>query len=227
MNEEVAPHTVVEPRVGRAYSNGWRQLWKYFAELILVFIITYAFSVPVSIIATVLGYTNPAAGAVFTVFSTAYSILVLLPLGLGMYYISLKAARGEKVQIGEMFIGFRIYGRAILGMVLVTLIVMAGLFLLIVPGIIFACKLAFVPFLLTDKRMSATDAIAESWNMTRGHAGTIFLIGLLAIPIFLLGILAFGVGVIISELWVYATLASMYHAVDSRLAASRPPSPVS
>ena len=38
-----------------------------------------------------------------------------------------------------------------------------------------------------DKKLDAVDAVKTSWDMTTGHSGTLFLMFLLAIPIFFLG----------------------------------------
>jgi hypothetical protein len=62
--------------------------------------------------------------------------------------------------------------------------------------------------------MEVIEAIKESWRMTGGHAWTVFFIGLLAIPIGMAGLICFGVGVIISIMWVTITFASLYHAVS-------------
>jgi len=61
--------------------------------------------------------------------------------------------------------------------------------------------------------MSAIDAIKESWIMTDGHAWTVFGMGLLGIPIVLAGYICLFVGVIISIMWIYIAIASLYHAV--------------
>jgi uncharacterized membrane protein len=97
----------------------------------------------------------------------------------------------------------------------VSVIVVIGFILLIVPGIIFACKLAFTPYLVVDRKMEVIEAIKASWRMTNGHAWKVFLIGLLAIPIFIAGIICFGVGVIISIMWITMAFASLYHAVST------------
>jgi hypothetical protein len=49
--------------------------------------------------------------------------------------------------------------------------------------------------------------------MTKGRGGTIFLMGLLAIPIFIGGAIALGVGIIISFMWTAAAFAVLYHSV--------------
>jgi len=88
--------------------------------------------------------------------------------------------------------------------------------MLIVPGIIFACRLAFVPYLVVDREMDVMDALRVSWDMTRGYGGQIFLMGLLAIPVVILGLLCIGVGVVVSVMWISAAFAVMYHAVEMK-----------
>jgi uncharacterized membrane protein len=106
---------------------------------------------------------------------------------------------------------------------LVSIIVAVGFIFLIVPGIIFACKLAFTPYLVMDRKMPAIDAIKESWRMTGGHSGTVFLIMLLAIPICFAGFLCLGVGIIPATMWIMLTIASLYHSVSQLNKASPQP----
>ncbi len=49
--------------------------------------------------------------------------------------------------------------------------------------------------------------------MTRGYAVKIFLMGLLAIPIGIAGLICFGVGIIPAIMWIRCAFASMYFAV--------------
>jgi uncharacterized membrane protein len=181
-------------------------LWGNFGILLLVFIVLVALTLPNAI---------PILGII-------YSIFVGWPLQYGANYVMLRAARDEEIQVGHLFEGFKCYGSALLACLLVSLIVLGGLILLIVPGIIFACKLAFVPFLVVERKMGATDAIGTSWRMTRGHALTVFLIGLVSIPIVFAGLLCLLVGVIPAVMWVGITLAALYHAVSAKEAAAPP-----
>ncbi len=79
---------------------------------------------------------------------------------------------------------------------------------------IFYCKMAFVPFLVMDKKLGGLQALKESWRLTEGHFWKVFLIGLLAIPIIIAGFICFFFGVIISIMWIYMAIASLYHAVS-------------
>lgn len=90
------------------------------------------------------------------------------------------------------------------------------LVLLVVPGIIFACKLAFVPYFIVDQKMEADQAVKTSWKMTSGYSWKVFLIGLVAVPLAIAGLICFGVGIIFAIMWISLTLASLHHAVTVR-----------
>jgi uncharacterized membrane protein len=198
------------PGVISSYGNGWRQLWKYFLELLLVIIIAFV----IGLVGGIGGWL-PGAGVFFSFFSFFYSLLISNPVGYGVSFAYLKAARGDKLEVKDMFASFQNYWNAVLASLLVGVIVVIGFILVIVPGIIFACKLAFTPYLVVDKKMGVIEAVKESWRMTGGHAGKVFLIGLLAIPIAIAGAICFGVGIIIAFMWISLALASLYHAVSS------------
>ena len=204
---------VLAPTVGASYGNGWRQMWKHFLELFLIGIISLIISIP----AGVGGWEGEATtvATILGVMGFFYTILVTNPIDYGVLFAYLKAARNDKLEIRDMFEAFRNYWNAVLANLLVGAIVIVGLFLLIIPGIIFACKLAFTPFLVVDRRMTVIEAVKESWRMTNGHAWTVFLIGLLAIPISITGLICLVVGIIPAIMWITAAFSSLYHAVSA------------
>jgi uncharacterized membrane protein len=205
--------TVIKPGVRASYGNGWRKLWKNFLELFLILIISFVIGIPTGMG----GWAHGGASAFLTVIGIAYALLVSNPVTYGVYYAYLEAARGDKVEIKDMFAAFQNYWNAVLANLLVAVIVFIGLILIIVPGIVFACKLAFTPYLVVDRKMEVIEAVKTSWRMTGGgRSWKVFLIGLLGIPIFIAGLICLGVGVIISIMWINMALASLYHAVASR-----------
>lgn len=211
---------VLTPGVGSSYSNGWGKLWKYFLELFLIIIIYAIIGSPSWLLEQTTDGVN-AGDVLLSIIFLAYGLLLVGPVGYGVSFAYLKAARGDKLEIKDMFEAFRNYWNAVLANVLVGAIVVVGLALLIIPGIIFACKLAFTPYLVVDRKMEVTEAVRESWRMTDGHAWTVFFIGLLAIPIVIAGAICFGVGIIVAVMWISLALASLYHAVSLSGAASR------
>jgi len=187
-------------------------MWKHFLELFLIGIIGLVIGIP----AGMGGGAQEAVAAVSVlgVLGFIYSILIVNPINYGISFAYLKAARNDKLEIRDMFEAFRNYWNAVLANILVGVIVIIGFFLLIIPGIIFACKLAFTPYLVVDRKMEVIEAVKESWRMTNGHAWTVFLIGLLAIPISIVGLICLVVGIIPAIMWITATFASLYHAVS-------------
>lgn len=200
--------------VGSSYRNGWRQLWKYFLVLLLIGIIAFVISLP-AFVANRTGGDAGAGAVILGIFALAYGILLTNPLGYGVSFAHLKAARGDKLETKDMFEAFHNYWNAVLANLLVGVIVGVGFVLLIIPGIIFACKLVFTPYLVVDRKMEVIEAVKESWRMTNGHAWKVFGMGLLAILIGIAGLICFGVGIIIAIMWVSLAFASLYHAVSS------------
>ena len=188
----------------------------YFMELLVIGIIYSILSGPVSAIQIRDGgfewYMVP-----LILFGMLYGIFVAGPISYGADWVFLKAVRGERVEIKDMFSVFQgNYWNAVVANVVVAVIVGMGFVMLIVPGIIFACRLAFVPYLVVDKQMDVMEALRVSWNMTRGYGGQIFLMGLMAFFIAIGGLLLLIVGIFISIMWIKTSFAAMYYAVEQK-----------
>jgi len=199
-----------------SFGFGWQQLWKYFLHLFLVGVIVSVANVPAQGMVGHEGAAVETAGFAFlSVLFAAYGLLVLPVVNYGGNWLYLRYMRDERPNVADVFAGFR---NGYLNIVLANLLVVAicgiGLLLLIVPGIIFACRLSFVPYLVMDKGLEPVAAIEKSWFMTRGHGWRIFGMYLLSILMFLCGLLLVVVGALFALLWISTAFASLYHAVD-------------
>ena len=197
-----------------SYGYGWQQMWKHFLYLFLVMVIVGVLNSPVSVLQESDG--DLTAGLILLqILGAAYWLLFYSVIKYGGDLLYLRAIRNEKIEIREMFDGFKKnYVHIILANLLVFAIVGLGFVFLIIPGIILACRLAFVSYLVMDKNMDPVAAVEKSWEMTRGHGWQIFGMGLLAIPIVIGGLICFIVGIIFAIIWISAAFAAMYHAVD-------------
>lgn len=205
-----------QPDAGISYSIGWKVIWVYFVELLVVSIVYMVLSGPFGIFQWKMDHFEwfivPLA-----MFGIAYGIFVAGPIGYGVKWVFLKAVRGERIEIRDIFSVFqKNYWNVVIANIVVGVIVGLGIVMLIVPGIIFACRLAFVPYLVVDKEMDVMDALRVSWDMTRGYGWQIFLMGFLAFWIVILGLICLVVGVFISAMWISAAFAAMYHAVETK-----------
>jgi hypothetical protein len=202
------------PKAGASYSKAWDVIWKTFIELLVVSIVYAVISIPTGVMQwneedNFHWYFVPIIS-----FAVLYGVFLLGPISYGVDWVYLKAVRKEKINIKDMFSVFeRNYWNAVLANLLTGVIIGFGIIMLIVPGIIFACRLAFVPYLIIDQKMDVIDALKTSWDMTRGHGWSIFFIGLLAIPVVIAGLMVLFFGVFISLIWISAAFAVIYHAV--------------
>jgi uncharacterized membrane protein len=211
------------------YRFAWGQLWKYFLELLLLTIISLLVELPgidfsfdktdlfaskfIKIDLFIISFEGIGA---YILFVLALYILFILPLEYGISFIHLRAIRGDKFKVTGMFQVFKNYWNAVFANLLVYTIIGFGFMFLVIPGIIFACKLSFVSYLIVDKNMDAVEAVKESWRMTKGYSWLIFFIGILAFFVFILGMIAFIVGAVISVIWIRLTFASVYNQANKK-----------
>lgn len=213
----------IEATVSGTFGHGWETLKKYFPELILIFFIVIIFSLP-------MGLTNAfndeeSFGFLFfSLFNVAYGLVILAPLSYGANYLYLRAMRGEKFRVQEIFDAYRQTLQIILANILVFVVVGIGFALLIIPGIIFACKLSLVSYLVMDRKMEAVEAVRTSWQMTKGHTFTIFLMGLVSFFVALGGLILLVVGIIPAAIWISLAFAGIYHAIATQVNSGNAPS---
>jgi hypothetical protein len=163
-------------------------------------------------------------------------------LHVGWCHLCLRHLRGEETWATDIFKAFRLFGPALITSLLYSLIVIAGCLLLIIPGIIWACKFCPCVFVVMDRRIgSPLDAIQLSGAITRGHVGKLFCFGLLSFLLSLItipfmtgcglgffsqqtdgaliaaGVLPYLVSVLVVSPWLGVSLAAAY---DKLLSAS-------
>lgn len=206
----------LQPTAGESYSLGWRRMFEYFLYAFLV----VAF---IGIINTPVGWTYeiehihfPLMFNFFSIFTIAYFFFLVAPLKYGAKKVLLRIIRKEQVDLNELFYGFKDYINIVLANLLMMAIIGIGMVFFLIPGIIFACRLAFVPYLVVDKKLDAVKAVEESWRISKGHGWTIFLMALMVVPIGIAGLLVLGVGVIFSIIWINLAFTAIYAIVMAR-----------
>ena len=118
------------------------------------------------------------------------------------------------VQIGDLW-NPKVFWRFLGAELLAAIIIFIGLLLLVVPGVIAALGLGFVPFAVVDRGAGPTDALKESWRITKGHKGRLFLLGLALIGLNLLGLLALVVGLLVTVPISWLALTHAYRTLAS------------
>jgi len=211
-DEKLNQPQLPEANVSGVFGHSWEILKKNIPELLLVLFVQILLSVPMGFSGR---FFNMYAGMFTTgLFNFIYGMLILMPISYGASWVFLKAVRGEPFRVQDIFFAYQSFGNVLLANLLVVLIVGAGFVMLIVPGIIFACKLAFVPYLVMDEKMEAVDAVRKSWNMTSGYAGTIFLMGIVSFFVALGGLISFIIGIFPAMIWIDLAFATIYMVVS-------------
>lgn len=208
------------PSAGGSFSFAWRKIFeKAFLPLLLAVIIVGLLNGPSAGANIKLdgnhGFSFPMLLIFpFIIFGLAYAFLFMPVIKYGEQYMFINAMRDQEAEIKTLFEGFKKqYLNIILANLIVFALIMIGFVMLIIPGIIIACRLAFVSYLVMDKNMEAMKAVEKSWQMTKGHGWTIFGMAILSFFICIAGLIVFFVGIIVSLMWVHAAFASLYLAV--------------
>ncbi len=238
---EIINSEKVRPNVGSVYGHAWDVMKKQFLPLFLILIVLAVINIPTSILDehgyidlnSVIdeidrvkiednvnldfhwNHASPiSAGMILLkIFGIAYALFVVYPVRYSAAFLRLRAVRNESFEVKEIFDVFKNYLNVVLAALLSISIIVIGFIFLIIPGIVFACRLAFVPYLVMDKKLDPVKAVEESWSLTKGYGWRIFGMGLLALPIAIAGLLLLVVGLIPAIIWITAAFASMYHAV--------------
>jgi uncharacterized membrane protein len=133
------------------------------------------------------------------VFSNPVSALLLGgPVTASYFHMAHQVSRGRRIESSDYFKGFEKFGELLKLNLLIFVVVMLGLAMLIAPGIYFAVSYVFAHFFVWFFDMKPTEAIRLSRKTVSGNFGQIFLLYLVMAGINLLGVLALGIGILVT-----------------------------
>ena len=217
------------PSVNNSLGNGWEVMKKNFLVLLLTVLVVFIVTGPTgSSLKWNMGHNANwdwpldgvgmlalgMAAVVLGLFALAYGLLIVPVFKYGGKMMFLQAVREIKPDFNMLISGFRNnYLGIVLANLLTIALIMLGFIMLFIPGIIVACRLAFVGYLVMDKNLDPITAVEESWRMTRGYGWTIFWMAILSFFIFIAGACLLFVGVLPAGVWVGSSFATLYNDV--------------
>lgn len=143
-------------------------------------------------------------------------IFVVAPLEIGLMFLFLDVARGDKVDNDKIWEAFRSYGRYLWGIIVVAFFTLLWLLLLIVPGIIKSYAYSMTLFIMREHPLrDVSDAMDESEEMMRGHKMDLFLLQLSFIGWFLLCIPTLFIGLFWLVPYVYTSVGRFYDTLKA------------
>jgi len=143
------------------------------------------------------------------VIASLASVVISIYVALGLATFSLRAHDNiETAQIADLWNPapfWRFLGAHILTAIAVGL----GFIALVVPGIIIAVGLEFVPYVVIERGLGPIDSIKEAWQITKGHKWQLFLLLLALLGLNFLGAVALVIGLLVT---IPISLLALAHA---------------
>jgi hypothetical protein len=138
----------------------------------------------------------------------------------GMMRMAVSQVRGRAPRVGDLFSVTDVWFDLVLGSALLGLVVSLGLSLFVIPGLIASGLLFLTHPLIVDGRLPATGAIIQSFHVLKSQWVLATVVHLAFAFVAGLGILAFGIGWLITGPLYVLSVAVLYR--DFFLAARSP-----
>jgi uncharacterized membrane protein len=185
---------------------------KYFANLgpvLLIILVAFAAQVVVSLLR--LAVDSFFLQIVFLIVGVVVSAVV----NIGIYNAALMITAGVTPTVGTAF-SFDRWGEWIAFSIVYGLMVGIGLALCIIPGLFVLAFFGMAPYFFIDRGMSLGDALTASREAAgRGYAVPVIL----AIIVGALGLIACGVGALVTMPAAYIAVAFLYRGATNQVAA--------
>ena len=168
----------------------------YFIALIIYGVISIAITfVQESIVGTSVGGMASLTEIIIT--------LVLFPLGVGLGLLGIRRAAGKDTPVSTLWEPYSHALPLIVMFVLMAVLVVAGFFLLVLPGIYLSIAYSFAPYLIVEKNMGVWEALETSRKAITEYWWRYFGLMLVALLLVIIGSIPLLLGLI----WVIPIVA--------------------
>jgi len=199
---------------------GWKTTIQNFGLFLGILIVAGIIEVVPNLLSMV---TDDAVLLTFTI-GVVFSILSII-IQMGFINITLRFSRGETAQFADLFSVFHLFFAYLGASILYALMILGGFLLLIIPGIIWAIKYQFFPYVILDQGLGPVAALRRSGEITHGVKVKLFVFGLVLAIMNLLGFLALVIGVFVTIPLTMVATAFVYRSLSMRTSST--PSPPS
>jgi len=208
---------------------GWRTFrsrpWLFIQASVAVTLVNLLFGLPGDVLDSAAKSATGTEATQLMVFSAIFgliSMVVYIYLEIGTMHLMLKAHDDTERTTLKDLIHLKGFWRYLGTTVITLLAVIAGLILLIVPGIIIGLALSFTLFLVVDKGVGPVSAFKESWKLTKGNRWKLFLLSMILLGINILGALALLVGLLVTVPITFLALIHAYRILSSEMVSEEP-----
>lgn len=144
-----------------------------------------------------------------------YGLSAGMEIGLNRYYLEL-ARHPNKEPSSDLFTYVRYFSNNMFLKMRREIFIELLYCLFIIPGVIATMKWSMSKYIMAENyKMTATDAMVESSDLTDGYKMKIFLFDLYLFPLILLGLITFGIGFIWIIPWIQSARAIFYDSLKN------------
>lgn len=180
--------------MGESLRFGWDTVKANIGFFIGLLIVAFLIQIIPRFIGEVIYHKLPLISLVLYLIATVLEIVV----SLGLIKVSINFCDGIKGKLDDLLSSFNLVLTYFAAALVYLLIVIAGLFLLVVPGVIWFIKYSMFPYFIVDQKMGPIEAIKASGKATSVAKFQLFLFWLLLGLVNLGGLLALGIGLFVS-----------------------------
>lgn len=142
------------------------------------------------------------------------SFIITPAFSISLCMAYLKLTKQEKVEVGDVFEGFKITGKALWLQVLTSFFTFLWSLLFVIPGIIKMYAYSMAPYILAENpEMSASEALEKSKQITQGHKFDLFVLHLSFILWAILSVITCGIASIYVIPYKNVTIANFYNSI--------------
>ena len=128
---------------------------------------------------------------------------ILFPLGVGLGLLGIRRAAGKETPLNTLWEPYSHAIPLIVMLVLMAVLIVAGFFLLILPGIYLSIAYSFAPYLIVEKNMGVWEALETSRKAITQYWWRYFGLMLIALLLIIVGSIPLLLGLI----WVIPIVA--------------------
>ena len=170
--------------------------FNYFIALIIYGAVSIAITLVQE--ATV-GTTGDLAASLVEIIVT----LILFPLGVGLGLLGIRRAAGKETPVSTLWAPYSHALPLVVMFVLMAVLIVAGFFLLVLPGIYLSIAYSFSPYLIVEKNMGVWEALETSRKAITEYWWRYFGLMLVALLLIIIG----SIPLLIGLLWVLPIVA--------------------
>lgn len=143
--------------------------------------------------------------------------LITILLKMGFVNSALLITKGIKPQFDQLYKNWRLSIRWVVANFLFGFMFIIGLILFIIPGLYVWARYGFYSFALLDQNLGPIQALQKSAEITKGNRWHVFWLFIVCALLDLLGIMLFGIGILITGPLALITLAIVYRQLKMRV----------